>query len=289
MNVLEQLTAKKDFTDTEKRLAEYILAHQEEMAEMNISDLAKKAYSSHSAVVRLAKKLGFAGYREFKIALAKAFQESRHITSQVDPNFPFRPSDNAAKIAKQVADLCIESIRKTFSGLDNQVLDQVAQLLLSSQRVFLFGTGDSQIRARSFQNKFNKINRYLIVADEYGESEWSAMNVTQADLAIFISYSGESRSYRKFIQYLNRKKIKTVLLTSNRESTLAQFSQLCIEVPAGELENVKVGTFASQISFEYVLDTLFSVMYSKDYTTHLVDLKNKERVLDENFFEDQLD
>ena len=60
--------------------------------------------------------------------------------------------------------------------------------------------------------------------------------------------------------------------------------KLALNGSEGKFGFVKIGTFASQISFEYVLDTLFSIVYANSYTTHLVALKNKERILAEDFF-----
>lgn len=284
MAIIDSLKKQAGLTDTEKRIAEYILDNLADMSNINIQDLAKKAYSSHSAVIRLTKKLGFTGFRDFRIALVQEIQNSLYITNEVDPNFPFKPFDNSQDIAKKMADLCVDSIQKTASQLDKKVLDEVAKLLIDSKRVFLFGTGDSQIRARSFQNKFNKINRYLIIADEYGDTAWSTLNAESDDLAIFISYRGNIVDYVKHMKYLKRKGIAMVVFTSDKSSPMAQLTDLCIEVPTGEFGFVKVGTFASQISFEYVLDTLFSIVYANSYTSHLVALKNKERILAEDFF-----
>lgn len=285
MAIIETLKKQAGLTDTEKRIAEYILDNLSDMSDINIQELAKKAYSSHSAVIRLTKKLGFSGFREFRIALVQEIQNNLYITNEVDPNFPFRPFDNSQDIAKKMADLCIESIQKTANQLDKKLLDNVAKLLIESKRIFLFGKGDSQIRARSFQNKFNKINRYLIIADEYGDTDWSALNVESDDLAIFISYRGNILEYVKHMKYLKRKGIAMVLFTSDKDSPMAQLTEFCVEVPAGEFGFVKVGTFASQISFEYVLDTLFSIVYANGYTSHLVALKNKEHILAKDFFD----
>lgn len=66
------------------------------------------------------------------------------------------------------------------------------------------------------------------------------------------------------------------MITGNTESNMSQLCDLTIVVPYEEYDFFKVGTFASQISFEYILDTLFSIIYAKDYTKNLNNLKKKE-------------
>lgn len=282
MTIIQQLKEQKDFTDTEIRLAEYMIENHDDISNLGIQQLANSAYCSHSAVVRLVKKLGFSGFKEFKIAWIKEIQDRLYEINGVDPNFPFRQFDSSYDIAKQIADLCIDSIQKTVQLLSKETLEDVAKLIINSNRVFLFATGDSQIRARSFQNKFNKINRYPIIADEYGEAQWSALNLLRDDVAIFISYSGKSDNYERYIKYCNRKNIPTVVLTSNLDSKMAQLSNKVIGVPSGESDIIKVATFASQISFEYILDTLFSIIYSHDYTKNIVSVSDKEKMMNKN-------
>jgi len=42
-----------------------------------------------------------------------------------------------------------------------------------------------------------------------------------------------------------------------------------------EYDFVKVGTFASQVAFQYVLDTLYSILYAKEYRSNVENLKVK--------------
>ena len=119
------------------------------------------------------------------------------------------------------------------------MMEAVVQSLEAAQRIFLFARGDSQIRARSFQNKLVKINKYLIVADEYGDDAWNASNVTQNDCAVFITYRGKNTQYEKII-----------------------------------------GTFSSQVAFEYILDSLFALLYAKEYQKNIVELRKKQTVLE---------
>ncbi|MHC5228608.1 MurR/RpiR family transcriptional regulator [Enterococcus sp. LJL99] len=279
MSIFEKLTKKTEFTDTEKRIADFILENEEEMPTITISYLSKRTYSSHSAVIRLTKKMGYSGFKEFRVALIQEIQNKLHKTVAVDPNFPFDYDDSYFDIAKKMADLSIDAIRKTILTLDRENIDQIARALIKAERIFLFGLGDSQIRAKSFQNKFSKINKYLILADEYSEGNWNTLNMTKNDCAIFITYGGGTREQSKNLAYIRKKGIDTILITGNKYSPMGRLSKYLIEVPQGEVEHVKVGTFLSQISFEYVLDTLFAILFSVDYAKNLYDMKVKQEIL----------
>ncbi len=279
MTLLKKLEQKQGFTDTEIRIADFILINQEDVPNMYIQELAENTYTSHSAIIRLSQKLGFSGYRNFKVALIHEIQSNKHTIGHVDPNFPFLPTDSSINIAKKMADLTIETIRKTMGKLDKEQLNKAVEMIRNAKRIYLFGNGDSQIRARSFQNKFIKINKHLIIADEYGETAWNTLSMDKFDCAIIISYAGNSASYMKLLKYLAAMKIPSIMLTGNSESTVSKLCNLTIEVPHDEYDFFKVGTFSSQISFEYILDTLFSIIYAKEYTSNLNNLKKKEDAL----------
>ncbi|MEH7109597.1 MurR/RpiR family transcriptional regulator [Bacillus sp. JJ1764] len=279
MNLLKKLEEKQGFTDTEIRIADYILINQEDVPNMFIQELAENTFTSHSAIIRLSQKLGYSGYRNFKVALIHEIQSNKHAVAHVDPNFPFLPTDSSINIAKKMADLTIETIRKTLVKLDQNQLNKAVEMMRNANKIYLFGNGDSQIRARSFQNKFIKINKHLIIADEYGEATWNALSLGKTDCAIFISYAGSSYFYLNILKYLASMKIPTIILTANSESSISKLCELIIEVPYDEYDFFKVGTFSSQISFEYILDTLFSIIYAKEYTKNLLDLKKKEEAI----------
>lgn len=58
MLLIDKLRLQNDLTTTEKRIADYILQHLPTIPAINVADLAKDTYTSHSSVIRLAKKMG---------------------------------------------------------------------------------------------------------------------------------------------------------------------------------------------------------------------------------------
>lgn len=83
--------------------------------------------------------------------------------------------------------------------------------------------------------------------------------------------------------FLKEKKIPTVIITSENNLAFKEFADYFLTVPSGEQTHVKVATFVSQVSFEYLLDSLYALVYATDYTKNLVNLKDKEAVMDRYF------
>ncbi|MFV0558370.1 MAG: MurR/RpiR family transcriptional regulator [Enterococcus sp.] len=280
MLLFDKLTKKQNFTDTEVRIASYILEHLTVIPAIRIEELAQKTYTSHSAVIRLCKKLGYTGFKEFKLAIFELVHTQQFVNQTVDANFPFQAHDSPAAITKKIADLSINAITQASAQVNPQELRKAAIQLDQGQRIFIFARGDSQIRGRSFQNKLAKLNKFAILAEAYCDEAWVAANITKNDCCIFISYSGLVNQYERIMNYFAQQKIPTILLTGNPDSLLYPLATIKLLVLQEERAFLKISTFASQIAFEYLLDTLYSLIYAHHYQSNLTSLQIKQRLLD---------
>ncbi|KRM55023.1 MurR/RpiR family transcriptional regulator [Lacticaseibacillus sharpeae] len=273
MLLTDKLQQTDNFTDNEQRIATYIAGNMDAVATMAIQELAAATYTSHSAIVRFAKTLGYSGYRELRQAVVEAVHQNVAALTDVDANFPFRPGDSAMDIASNMAELTIAAVRRAVLQLNEDALHTAAERINNAHRLFLFSIGDSQIRARSFQTKLTKINKFAVIGEEYGDMMWTAANLGQDDLAIFLSYAGMVPQHTRILKFLHQRNIPTLLITGNPESDQVQYATQTIAITQSEQERIKIGTFASQASFEYILDTLFTIVYAKSYQHNLAQLK----------------
>ncbi|EHN58737.1 MAG: MurR/RpiR family transcriptional regulator [Oenococcus sp.] len=280
MLLIDRLKNQDKLTATEKKIADFVLENLTDISSMSIEKLAKQSYTSHSAIVRFSKKMGFDGYKEFRIAVLKTIQARLYNLENVDTNFPFTATDSPLIIAKKLADLTVNTIKRSYAQLSEDQLIQAVDMLTKAERIFLFAEGDSQIRARSFQNKLVKVNKFLILGEEYADEDWTAANMTPKDCALFISYGGKVRQYGRMLNYLTDQKVPTIVITGNPKSKIIETASLALVIVQDEYDFLKVSTFSSQISFEYLLDTLFSILFAREYNQNMINLKRKRGILE---------
>lgn len=60
-----------DLTKPERKAADYMTQNQEELIYCSISDLAERAETSETTLVRICKKLGYGGFQNLKISVAR--------------------------------------------------------------------------------------------------------------------------------------------------------------------------------------------------------------------------
>lgn len=97
----------KDLNENEKMIVSYILKNKEEFKDMGIVEIAEKCHTSKSSIHRLAKKLGFSGFSEFKYNMKQA--EQRPLIGNDLLELQMKDIDSTIKLFKQSDPKC-----KTF-------------------------------------------------------------------------------------------------------------------------------------------------------------------------------
>lgn len=267
MAILEKLYKSEDFTPTEQSIIQYLLENVHLISEMTIQQFALATHSSNAAIIRICKKLGYTGYKDFKLALAIELASSKFIDQTINFSTPFYQSETTREIINDLSSLYRETIQIIQSHINISDIENISHTMSKSQRIFIFAAGDSRITAMNFINKLMKINIYPILATENYEEIAMAYNMTSHDCALFISYTGINERFISCTKILNRKNIPILTLTANEESPLLSHSTLSIIIPHKE-NNYKIGTFYSQISFQFILTILYSLIYKDDYARH---------------------
>ncbi len=67
MSLLAELQNTAHFNASEETVAQYILTNREQVLEMSIQTLSEHTYTSPSTIVRLCRKMGLKGFKDFKI------------------------------------------------------------------------------------------------------------------------------------------------------------------------------------------------------------------------------
>ena len=262
MALVQQLRQKRNFTSTEAEIADYVLSHQDDIADMTITELAAATYTSKAAVARMCTKLGLDGYRSFKVAFAVELERRRFERRDVDVDRPFSQHDGAGAVMRSISLIEKEALDSCYAAISPGSIDRVARMLLRAKHIYCHAIGDTYISVTAFSNMLMKLGIHCLMMDRYGERMSMARGVVPDDVVMFVSYSGGTMPYlRPEIDTVRERGGKTVLI-----STLDECPGIdsYITLPARESAIGKAGGFFSQTSIRYVLDALYGTIYSID-------------------------
>jgi DNA-binding MurR/RpiR family transcriptional regulator len=193
----------------ERRVAEYVLKHPHEAVGHSVTDLAEVSGVSTTTVSRFCRRLGYKGYRGFKIALAKEWGSPDALIY-----VEVRPDDTLATVARKIMATNIQALRDTERVLDLGVLEQVVETILGARRVDIYATGGAGVAARELHFKFMQQG---INANAFLDSQMQVMSaaaLTPEDIGIGISHSGMQRHVTEALQLAREAGATTAALTS---------------------------------------------------------------------------
>ena len=267
MALLNALRLKRGFTDTEEALADYILEHTDEVAEMNIGVLSASAHTSNAAVVRLCRKLGLDGYRDFRITLAREIERARSRVFDVNPDKPFIEGANTRDILSSIAALSRQAIDASYAMANASSIRKAARLMQGARRIVFYAIGDTAVTVEGFSNLLLKLGIICINGIQRDDANVVTQVLDARDLAIVVSHSGGLIDYYpSIIKTLRERGCKMVLITANQEMENRLAGTDCvILVPEGETRSGRVATFFSQECIRYVLNCIYSEVFALNW------------------------
>ncbi len=249
-------------TVKERQVADYILANIESIVTMSIGELSQRADVVKSVVIRFCQALGFSGYSEFKLLLAKElarneqFNFSPYITS----------NDKNSDILDKIFAANIKTLHDTAIGIDRKILNDVISLLENAHSIYIYGIGTSAGIATDFQYRLMQLGYTAFCFTDTSNMKVSTLNIRPDDVVIGISNSGRTIATVDTLHLAREKGARTVCLTSYPNSEIVKQSDYPIVIKTDEIQ-YPIEAISARIAHISVLDTIAISLSAKDYDT----------------------
>jgi len=270
--------ALNTMTAAEARIADLIVDDPSAISQLTISELAARAGTSESTVVRTARTLGYTGYPELRLALAAAGAVSTP-TERVALSGDIERDDTLEQAVEKLVSAESAALRATLTILDVHGLRQVVEAVAHAPRVDVYGVGVSGLVARDLGQKLMRVGRYCHVFDETHLALTSAALLTPGDVALAISHSGEVVDTLEPARLAKQVGATVVALTSQPKSPLARLADHVLR-SAARKEPLLPGAMAGRMSQLLLTDAIFVGVAQLDYDGALRALRHTTAALD---------
>lgn len=240
-----------EYTETELKIAQYILNHKNLVISSSAQKVADATNTSAAALVRFAKRIGYSGYTQLKLELAKAPDEQNDSFDSI-----ILDNDNLEVLVKKVQYRNNETFSNTYKLLNLKDLEKTIRWMRSANKIFLFGIGASSIVCEDLYQKLIRINHevYYFYDMHLGISALS--HASEDDIVISVSYSGETNEIIKTQKIAKEQGIKTAAITQSGRTSLDKYSDIVFKVPKEEAE-LRLGSISSRFSMLILTDLLY--------------------------------
>ena len=273
MDIRRRLREAKGLTPTESQLASAILAMGERVQGVSIKELAAASATSVATVHRLCKKLGVEGLKELKVEMARATARSER-ADDVDFDFPFDAGWEPARVAAGMKSLYAKAIEETLEVLDLEALGRTADLVRQASVVDVYTESHNLYPAQMFVDRMLSAGRTATCHESQERKIRSALTSDESHAAVLISYSGVNMFFPQLLPVLAERGVPTALIGApmarDRNPGLDEYLLI------GDSESTlhRITQFASHISVQFVLDTLYSCVVAGDYDRSIEFIRN---------------
>ncbi len=176
-----------EFSRSQKDVARYIVDHLDEAAFLTAEELARRASTSSSTVVRFSQALGFEGYPELQQAAIEEYRNSiagtNGATASAGALFSFDHSELEGSLGADYANL-----EETARNLTREQVDGAVTALAHAQRVVIVGVDQMAFFASYLRHTLSLLDiRAEIVASTGGESLQRLGRIDEETLVIVLS------------------------------------------------------------------------------------------------------
>lgn len=242
------------FTASEKKLADYILAAQEQISRMSISELANACSVADATVSRFCRRMGYRGYPDFKIAIVNA---SRSHLKDNPLSGEITGEDSLDAIAKKLLAANSMAMSQTLEVLNLDEVRQAAESLRIAPNVYCMGQGGSMLLASEAAHLFSTVtNKFRPVSDSHMQAMAAAMMQPQ-DAVLFFSYSGSTTDMLDTLRTAREQGGKVILVTRFPNSPGAELADFVLQCGANE-NPLQSGSIPARIAQMYLVDILFT-------------------------------
>ncbi|WP_394138957.1 MurR/RpiR family transcriptional regulator [Cytobacillus oceanisediminis] len=250
LNFIESST---DHTNSDIIIAEYILRNIHEIPNMSIYDVAEACHTSPATITRFCKRFENISFKELK-EYARTFIEfnvSEVLFQQIEQKI------NEDLLHDYYEELQ-KSLMETSQLIDSKELLKVVRKIHAAKKISFFGVTFSHVIARNAQFKFMRLGKYSVAYSSHENQITEAESLTPSDIAIVISFSGETRFIVQLVKILKERGIPIIAVTGDNQSFLARNAHDLILVSSRKLENYK-SPIIEEISMLSVINSLYLV------------------------------
>ena len=231
-------------------VADYLLQHADEAQYLSISSLARECNVAEATVFRFCRALGFDGYHEMRIALAQA-----NATGTMSSQRELQPGASTETLFEHASARLFTAINGTQNALSAEAVDEAARMLREAKQVFCFGQGGSMLLANDICARFASLSTKFRTSGDSHLQLLTASLMNEADVVLFISYSGATRDMMETLRTAKAAGAKIILLTHYEDSPGASLADVVLRCGAQE-SPLDSGSIPIKVAVLYVGEVL---------------------------------
>ncbi|OOS01815.1 transcriptional regulator [Canicola haemoglobinophilus] len=227
LSLIPSIRMKREgMTNTEKRVVDWLLDPVKFQRTTSLKYVAESLNVSEALIVKVAKLLGFTGFRDLRQQIITSFEGN--LLNNVELSTQDTPQD----LVDKVFNVSIQTITEGRSILDSDVIQQAAKCFCNAKNRDLYAAGGSNTICDDIAHKFLRIGIRCNVYRDIHLMMMSASLLTEDDVILVVSHSGKTTDLLKVVNEARKNGAKIICITHSDISPIANLSDFVICTPA---------------------------------------------------------
>ncbi len=214
-----------DFSRSQKDVAQYIVDHLDEAAFQTAEELARRANTSSSTVVRFSQALGFEGFPELQQAARDEYRRRPNGSADALAAAPLFSLDHTEFEAALAADHV--NVEDTAHKLSRSDVEAAIDLIISAEKVLIAGTDQMAFFASYLRHLLMLLDlRAEIVASPSQEALGRLSRIDERTLVVGLSAGRPHPLITRTMKLARHRKAPTLAITDATLSEVAKLAKI---------------------------------------------------------------
>lgn len=207
-----------DLNENELEIYYKIVADKEKFLNMTLNNIASELYTSKTSLIRMASKLGFSGFSEFKYYIKN--QDSKNVDFKID---------RINKITSEV--------KNTLVLINETDLEKSVKMIKDSSMVLIFSVGINKHLAKYLSNELMMANINSFFVSDPHMMKMMGSTLDKQGVVIVLSNSGNNASIREPIVCVKEKGAKVIEISANKNSEIGKHADVSHNYGSKDIKN----------------------------------------------------
>jgi len=251
-----------EFSRSQKDVARYIVDHLDEAAFLTAEELARRASTSSSTVVRFSQALGFEGYPELQQAAIEEYRNSIGASAGASAGGALFSFDHTELEGSLGADYT--NLEETARNLTREQVDASVAALANAQRVVIVGVDQMAFFASYLRHTLSLLDiRAEIVASTGGESLQRLGRIDEDTLVIVLSAGRAHPLLLRAMKLALHRRARTLAISDASMSEVGEHAELTLYFSSNSPSFARSNT-----ALMALVQALAHGLYARDEAAH---------------------
>jgi len=211
-----------EFSRSQKDVAQYIVDHLDDVAFQTAEELARRANTSSSTVVRFSQALGFEGYPELQGAAREEYRRRVEAGTDAAPLFSLDQSAFETALAADHA-----NVEETARKASRSQIDAAVEAIARSERILLVGTDQMAFFASYLRHLLMLLDlRAEVAASPSQEALGRLSRIDDGTLVVGLSAGRPHPLVVRAMKLARHRRAATIAITDATLSEVAKLAQV---------------------------------------------------------------